>query len=127
MSITLNGYDISGLIMENDITPIGVRSTVEKTLSGGLVIWEQAEQAGRSFDLVGGSDFGWLTRSVLLNLRTIASVPGATYTLVMEGVTSTVRFRNEAAPAVTAKPIVGRPNPAGTDYYSDIVIKLMGV
>jgi hypothetical protein len=127
MSTTLNGYDISGLIMENDITPIGVRSTVEKTLSGALVIWEQAEQAGRSFDLVGGSDFGWLTRATLLNLRSIASVPGATYTLIMEGITSTVRFRNEDAPAVTATPIIGRPNPDGADWYSDVVVKLMGL
>lgn len=127
MSTTLNGYTISGLIINGDIPPLGVRATVDKTLSGGLVIWEAPEQAGRSFDLEGGSDFGWLTRSVLLSLRTIASVPNATYTLVHEGVTSTVRFRNEDAPAVSADPIVARPNPATTDYYCNVRIKLMGV
>jgi hypothetical protein len=127
MSTTLNGITISGLIIQGDIAPLGVRATVERTLSGGVVIWEQPEQAGRSFDLDGGSDFGWLTRSVLLQLRAIASVPNATYTLIHEGVTQTVRFRNEDAPAISADPLVARPNPASTDYYNNVKIKLMGV
>ena len=124
----LNGVTLTGLVIESDVAPVGVRATVEKTLSGRAVIWECAEHGGRNIDLVGGSDYGWLLRSALVSLQSMAAVPGATYTLTLsDASTKTVRFRNEDKPAIEAAPIIPRPNPEGTDYYNNIKIKLMEV
>lgn len=120
---------LPGLVIESDIAPVGVRAETTKTLSGRLVIWESAEHGGRNIDLVGGSDYGWLMRTDLVALQALAAIPRATYTLVLaDGAGDlSVRFRNEDAPAIEATPIIPRPNPADTDWYNNIRIKLMEV
>jgi len=138
MDMTLETIALPGLVIDTDMSPVGVRSEVTNTLAGGVVIWEQASAAGRSFNLIGGADYGWMQRSALLALRSLASVPGQTYTLTfvaadpeaeppVEAVTMTVRFRNEDAPAIEARPIVARPFPEASDWYNEITIKLMEV
>lgn len=125
---TLNSVSLPGLVIENDVAPAAVRAEVSQTLSGRTVIWEQVSHGAAAFDLIGGSDTGWLTRSDLATLQGNANVAGATYTLVPPtGSNLTVRFRNEDAPAIEATPLVGRPNQASTDYYNNIRIKLMVV
>lgn len=123
----LESIDLPGLVMANDVSHTGIRSDVAKTLAGGVVIWETAEPAGRSIDLLGGEDFGWLERSDLQSLQALASVPGASYTLTTADDVLTVRFRNESAPAIEATPIVARPNQEPGDWYNRITIKLMEV
>lgn len=124
----LNGIILSGLVISDDISSGAVRAEVGETLSGRKVIWEQTSNGGRSLDLVGGSDFGWLTRADLLELSAMASVVGASYALTLSsGSTMTVRFRNEDAPAVSGQPIVARPNQAEGDEYNDVIIKVMEV
>lgn len=125
--ITLNGIALSGLTVANEFEATGVRSEVARTLAGGLVIWETFEPIGKNIDLVGESDSGWLTRSTIKSLLAQASVPGATYSLVLADRTATVRFRNEEPPAIECTPIVARQNHADTDYYYQITIKLMEV
>lgn len=125
--MTLQNITLSGLIIEADVSHTGVRSDVAKTLSGGLVIWETTEPSGRLITLKGGADFGWMTREDLQSLQALASIPGARYKLTTEEEEITVRFRNEAAPAIEAIPIVGRENQSGDDYYHNISIKLMEV
>lgn len=125
---TLHTTALPGLVLENDVAPGAVRATVAETLSGRKVIWEQPLNGGGSFDLVGGSDFGWLPRSVLAALAALANVVGATYTLTApDASTRTVRFRHEDGPAVEATPLVPRPNQGAGDYYNNVTIKLMEV
>jgi hypothetical protein len=126
-TITLHATELPGLVVADDCSHTGIRSTVAKTLNGGLVIWERPELAGREIDLVGGDDFGWLARSALKTLQGLASIAGATYILVTPEESITVRFRNETPPAIEATPIVSRPNQADTDYYKNVKIKLMEV
>ena len=59
--------------------------------------------------------------------ESVSSVPKATYTLTFEGVSYTVRFRNEDYPPVEAEPIIERPNYVTTDLYNNVRIKLMEV
>jgi len=125
---TLHTTALPGLVLENDVAPGAVQATVSATLSGRKVIWEQPSNGGGSLDLVGGSDFGWLTRSALAALAALANVVGATYTLTApDATTRTVRFRNEDGPAIESTPLVARPNQAATDYYNNVKIKLMEV
>ena len=126
-NISLNGIELPGLVIPGDIRPGAVRAVVSETISGGKVVWEQPVASGGSIDLVGGSDYGWLTRGTLQTLAGLANVVGASYTLTLaDGSTKTVRFRNEDT-AIEAEPIVPRPNPASTDQYNNITIRLMEV
>lgn len=124
---SLGAVTLSGLVIVDDVSHTGVRSEVTKTLAGGVVIWETAEQSGRLIELRGGEDFGWLLRSSLQALRAMAAVPGATYTLTTPEEVFTVRFCNETPPAISATPLVARPNQAAGDYYNNVTIKLMEV
>ncbi len=124
MAITLDGLTLPDLTKRNEFANAKVRSVVNETLGGKPVIWE----SGRSidaFDLVGGSDWGWISRTTLISLRTRADVVGATYTLVYESDTITVRFRNEEGDAIEAVPLIARPNHDNTDWYNNVILKLM--
>lgn len=126
MAITLDGVSLPDLIIEDEFSQSKVRSVFNETLGGRAVVWETSRSI-KYLDLMGGEDFGWITRSTLSSLRAKADVPGATYTLVYESDTYTVRFRNEEGDAIEATPVVARPNQATGDYYKNVTIKLMAL
>jgi len=127
MRISLAGIELPDLIIEDELSWTGVESKKEMTLAGVPVIWEQS-YVGKSINLVGGeTDADWITRETLIALQTLASTPKATYTLVHEGTSTTVRFRNENPPAIEATPIVPRARQVLPEYYTKIRIKLMEV
>lgn len=126
MAITLDGIDLPDLVIENEFQETKVKAVVAESLGGKAIIWETSRSM-RSIDLIGGVDFGAIERSVLVSLRALADVVGASYTLVYESSTYTVRFRNEEAGAIDASPINPRPNHADTDWYNNVKIKLMVV
>ena len=124
MAITLDGITLPDLVIGNEFAETKVRSVVAESLGGKPIIWETSRSM-RLLDLIGGDDFGWIERSVLVSLRARADVVGATYDLVYESDTYTVRFRNEDTPAIEAEPIIPRPNHAAGDYYNNVRLKLM--
>lgn len=124
MAITLDGLTLPNLVKEDEFGKSKVRSIVNETLGGTPIIWESARTI-KPFDLIGGNDWGWISRTTLISLRTKADVVGATYTLVYEAETITVRFRNEEGNAIEATPLVARPNHDDTDWYNNVVLKLM--
>ncbi|MGE0919424.1 hypothetical protein [Trichlorobacter lovleyi] len=126
-NIFLNAIELPGLVVDGDISAGAIRTTVTKTLAGGVAIWEEPVSGGSPIDLKGGPDFGWLTRGVLLSLVALANVAGTTATLTLsDGTTKTVRFRNNDG-SIEATPLVERPNPEDTDYYNNVIIRLMEV
>ena len=124
MAITLDSITLPDLLLDQEFSKSKVRGIAQETLGGKPVIWESARTM-KSFDLIGGYSFGWIARSVLAELRVIADVVGATYALVYESDTLTVRFRSEDGDAISASPIVGRPNHVDGDWYNNVTIKLM--
>lgn len=127
MNMFLNAIELPGLVIANDMTGTAIRATASKTLSGRSVVWEEQTTGGRTLDLVGGSDYGWLTRADLQALNALANTTGATVTLTLaDSSTITVRFRHEDT-AIEATPLVARPNPEATDYYNNVIIRLMEV
>lgn len=123
---SLEGIDIEDLVIDKEFESSSVRSQVAESIGCGLIIWEKT-RSGKSIDLVGGADFGWLMRSTLTSMQLLADVPGATYTLLYAGSSRNVRFRKEDGAPISATPIVPRPNPEETDLYRNITIKLMEV
>lgn len=123
---TLEGINLAGVVLANAFDYTNVEAKTARTIGGGLVVWEQT-RAGRPIDMVGGSDFGWLTRGELKQVKALAAVPNATYTLVHNFETFRVRFRHEETVPISATPLVARPNQEDSDYYNNVVIKLMEV
>ena len=122
--ITLGGQPLPDLVIDQmwAIPPVDAR--VARTLGGMVHVWE-GSVSGRSIDLVGTENSGWIDRAGLDGLFAMASVPGATYELVYEGNSRTVRFRHEDAPVIEATPIVPRPNAESGDRHYGVRIRLM--
>lgn len=126
MAISLGGIVLPDLVDALLFQWSGVQSVIERALDGTPLVWEQS-QGGRPIDLVGGADWGFITHEILEDLQALAEVANATYTLSYEGTDTTVRFRHEEPPVISAAPIVVRPNPASSDYYNNVMIRLMEV
>lgn len=118
MSIVLNGVTLSGSMqwVEKDAwSPVA--QTTQYTLGGGLVVYTQQLLAGRPVTLEAREDTGWITRAMLDAIETMASTPGAVYTLSVHGFTANVVFRHDEPPAVEFSPLQPRATPLVTDYY----------
>ncbi|MEO5357789.1 MAG: hypothetical protein H7844_10885 [Nitrospirae bacterium YQR-1] len=122
---------LGDVVLSNDLTwPnrfewSGVSETVEKTLSGGLVIYG-GEVTGRSIDLTGDTDYGWITYEDLRTLVAMAGASGETYELQFNNDTYTVRFRQEDAPVLDFTPVTNMSGYDDYDYFYG-TIKLMEV
>jgi len=97
-------------------TPVIVSK--EATVDGGAVIWTQENQQGQNIDLVGYENSGWLKYSTLKQIKSMAAISGAEYTLEKsDGTTVQVRFRHEDTPVIDVAPIVERAVYDDTDYF----------
>lgn len=126
MAISLEEIPLPDLV-KSSIGNAPVRAVAATALDGTPIIWEQSTDGGDIIDLVGGDTSGWITKSTLDSLIALASIARAVYTLNYEGNTYNVRFRHEDHPAIEADPVIGRPNPDGSDNYNNVLIKLMEV
>lgn len=124
---TLNGIILSDLRWVDDLEWTGIHCEVEDGINGNLVAQQVALTDGRPITLEGDDKSGWLSRSVLDSLRTLAAVVDATYTLIINSVSYTVRFRHEDAPVIEAEPVIDYEVPGSTDMYNNIAIKLITV
>lgn len=118
MAISLDGLSLPDLIWEDEFEWDPIETSMELTLGGRPVVWEDDILAGRPITLSAHPDQGWLTRSQVLSLKEKAEVKGATYILDYEGQLFTVRFRRELGTAVEVEPVVPRPNHQNGDYYT---------
>ncbi|QWR76067.1 hypothetical protein [Candidatus Magnetomonas plexicatena] len=103
----------------------GISETVERTLSGDVVIYG-TEITGRTIDLTGGSDYGWITYKDLKTLLDMASVYEEIYEFEFNGDIYTVRFRHEDSPVLEFTPVTDTAEFIDDDYFYG-VIKLMEV
>lgn len=127
MAMTLGGITLPDAIILEPFNWPGIHASVEDTLGGGKIVQEFTKLDFQLIDLYGEEDIAWITHAVLESLRAIAMIANATYSLVYEGNTWTVRFRHEDAPVVVAEPIIPKVIPLDTDYYNNLWIKLMKV
>ena len=107
--ITLGGIALSNdMYLEPSHGWTGVAASIQRSLGGNLIVWESELEGGESFDLVCLENMGWVPYSTLIQIKTLASVVGASYTLIYRAETFTVRFRNEDTPVLEMIPIVPR-------------------
>lgn len=125
MTITLGGIELPDLVYDQEFDN-KIQSIMNLSLNGTQNIWEQSVP-NRSIDLIGTSDSGWIKKSELSDLFSLASVPFASYILSYEGNEIPVRFRNEDVPVIEASPVIARPDSEDTDYYNNVRIKLMEI
>lgn len=123
--MTLNGIDLMGLVISDNLAFSGVRTDVAKTLAGGMVVWEQKDFFGELITIVGGDSWGCLQYGTLKQIKQLSEVVGGRYILDTGVEQRLVRFLTESQPVVDAKPIVSVPNPQDTDWFQNIMIKLM--
>ncbi len=122
--IQIESLILPDLVWTDKYVETGVETKTERTLTGRQLIWEQSVY-GRPMTLEGSENSGWILKSNLDLLFAMGQIPNSYYELSFESEIFTVRFRNEEKPCIDAKPIVGRPNQADGDYFSNLIIKLM--
>jgi hypothetical protein len=126
---TLNGIHIPAgcrWIDEFDWTP--VESSVERSVSGALIIDQSARLAGRPITLQASDNAGWygMTRAVVAQLYTLASQTGQTHALILaDGRQFDVVF-SPGEEAISAAPLADTETPS-VDWPYIITLRLITV
>lgn len=116
----------SSLVWTDRHVSDSVQQEVKRTLGGRAVIFALPVSNGKAVTFQGTEEYGWLDGSQVAQLEAMASIPGAVYTLHVEGTEYEVVFRHNEAPAFEAIPLVARLNEQVADYYA-CSIKLLTV
>jgi hypothetical protein len=127
MTITLGGITLpDNMHLEGPFLWSGVAGSVERSLGGGLIIWENTLTGGEPLDLVAESNSGWISYSIMLDLKALVPHLEASYELNYRSQIYTVRFRHEEAPVLDVVPLITeREFESDSFYYGKI--KLMVV
>ncbi len=119
--VTLGGVDLPDDIIwqdEFDFQPVG--QSITRTIAGNHVEFNQALVLAQPITLEASETQGWLTKTQVDAVQTLAATPGATYTLVIGAQTFTVAFRHNEG-AFDPQPFVPRIDPEAGDFFSAII------
>lgn len=132
MTTTIGSCELDrDLILENEYEYSLVNASVEPSIGGGIVIQEfEKLEKGRPVTLVSTETQGLQLKSTVDDLKALADVSGATYTLTISSnsqtFTKTVRFRNEIAGGpIEAQPFHPRDGLHGDSILFRIKLYLM--
>ncbi|HEY0953977.1 MAG TPA: hypothetical protein VGE36_04420 [Roseateles sp.] len=106
--------------------PVGQSAT--RSVTGALIVQVQATTtAGRPITLAPPVELAsWLPRSVLLQLRAWADVPGQVMQLQLHGALRDVMWRHQDGEVITTRPVMPQEGVAPEDAYT-ATLKLMEV
>lgn len=120
ISLTYSGTTLElpeDLLWSDELTWQPVEQTVERSITGALIVQSAARVAGRPITLAPEDDeSAWMSRAVLDALRTWAAVPGREMVLNVGGVDRTVVFRHQEQ-AIDARPVVHYSEMVAGDAY----------
>ncbi|MFN3879797.1 MAG: hypothetical protein ACK4L8_00010 [Nitrincola lacisaponensis] len=119
--ITLDAITLPDMIWSDEFAWRPVVQRTERTLTGKLFIEPALMHLGRPITLTDA----WVTRTTLQQLQALASTPGSTHTLTLQGQNYTVAWRHTEQ-ALTAEPIKPVTDPGADDFYS-LTLRLMVV
>lgn len=121
MSMSLGGITLPDLVWAEQFQSQRVAQSVRKTLGGAPIVFSGGLTKGFPITLsateVNGTLVGPLRKSVVDDLQEIAAVVDGQYTLTINGVSQTVIFRHEDAPAVDMRPLVGKVQYTDNDLF----------
>lgn len=104
-----------------------VEQSVERTITGAMIVSSAARQAGRPITLQPPDDqSAWMAASTVAALRNFAGVPGRVMTLTLGGQSRSVIFRHHDGIALEASPIVFYNDQQSTDWFK-VTIRLMEI
>lgn len=132
MSITLTVASTTltlpaDLYWSDELAWAPVEQSIERTITGGVIVSVAARTAGRPITLEPEDDSSsWTTRATLDQLYTWASIPGQQMTLAIRGGTKTVVFRHQEAPVIDATPVVHYDDVQNADFYK-VSLRLMEI
>jgi hypothetical protein len=127
MSITLAATTVGGPVNvtlsddlrwvdEHDWEP--VVQGEKRSVTGAMIIQPRALTAGRPITLEPENESSaWMTRTVLLQLRNLAAIPGQVMTLTINGQAFSVVFRRSDGSAIEAEPVAHFSTPDAADWY----------
>lgn len=119
--VTLGGIDLPddiNWIDEFQFQPVG--QSITRTIAGNHVEFNQALVQGRPITLEATDTEGWLTKSQVDSLQSLAGNPGATYTLDIGAKSFTVAFRQDEG-AFEPSPLLSRIDPDAGDFFTAII------
>lgn len=125
MSITLTvGAAVvelpADLYWSDELAWNAVEQTVQRSLTGALVVSTQARQGGRPISLeppLAGVS-AWMTRSDLEQLQDWANQPGLVLTLSIRDQSYQVVWRHQESPVIDATPVIFYADVALDDAYT---------
>ena len=95
-----------------------VEQTVQRTLTGALIVSAATRLKGRPITLQPQTDSeAWMTRATLDALRAMGDVAGKIMTLTLRGAQYSVIFRHHEGPAIDATPVVHFADITADDWY----------
>ncbi len=103
-----------------------VEQSVQRTITGALIVSVAARVAGRPITLESTDDASaWMSLATVTQLRNWAAAPGQQLTLTLRGETYTVLFRHQDG-GLEARPVIAYDDDDDTDHYL-CVIRLMEI
>ena len=115
------------LLWVNEFDWNPVEQSTERSLSGALLVQEQAKKFGRSIELSGGPEAGWVSRSTAVNLLALSQIANKVMTLRLADLReySVIFDRQEGRP-IEAQQVFPFAYPDG-DYQYILKIRLLAV
>lgn len=114
------------LFWSDETTWNPVEQTVDRTITGSIVVMSSLRVAGRPITLEPEDDStAWMTRLTVDALRNWAAVPGKEMTLTLRGVSRAVIFRHQDG-GFEARPVIHYNDTVPTDFYL-CTIRLMEI
>lgn len=91
--------------------------SIERTLTGAMILQQAAKQGGRPITLTGDETTGWVTRNIVEALYAAGEAAGQAMVLTLRGVPHNVVADQENG-LITASPVVDYSDPLSTDNYA---------
>lgn len=92
-------------------------TVAERCIDGGLVAQSRPQYFGRPITLGGDQNYGWQKKSTVNLLLASHSQLGRSFSVTINGVSFTVRWRTEDAPACEFNPVTRAYEPSADFWY----------
>ena len=90
----------------------------ERSLTGALLVQEQAKLQGRPIELTGGQQAGWVARKTVLKLQDLIAAPDKVMILTLPDMRQlNVIFDRSSGSPVSATQVLEEAYPADNSYY----------
>jgi hypothetical protein len=99
-----------------------VTSEVSEAIDGSEIVFNHAKGRHHPITLQSTQETGWIRGETVVSLRALSAISGACYTLMLNGLCYTVRFRNEQfGGAIQMETLLVHSNPGADDWWIGII------